>query len=74
MTNERNTPFGRDKEWENIHLSEIQFISEKFDVAQEIVTDAIRACGYDREKIEKYLRERTGRGRGELGENNNAPK
>lgn len=43
---------------------EVRRLCEKFGVEKQIVMDAIRSCGNDRSKIEEYLKERTGRGRG----------
>jgi len=44
---------------------EVRYLSEKFGVEKQIVMDAIRACSGQRELIEDYLKERTGRGRGD---------
>jgi len=53
---------------------EVRYLTEKFGVERQIVMDAIRSCGGDRKLIEEYLKERTGRGRGNsLGESRNAP-
>lgn len=43
---------------------EIKTLGEKFDVGTEIVIDAIRYCNGEKQKIEEYLKERTGKGRG----------
>ena len=43
---------------------EVRYLCEKFGVEKQVVMDAIRACNGDRNNIEEYLKERTGRGRG----------
>lgn len=53
---------------------EVRYLSEKFGVEKQIVVEAIRACSGNRRLIENYLKERTGRGRGDnLTDGRNAP-
>ncbi|HRO42145.1 MAG TPA: DUF3606 domain-containing protein [Flavipsychrobacter sp.] len=53
---------------------EVRYLSEKFGVEKQIVMDAIKACSGKRKLIEDYLKERTGRGRGDnLSDARNAP-
>jgi hypothetical protein len=75
MADNKNMRHGRDR---NLVSSsqpyEVRYLSEKFGVEKEIVLDAIQSCGNDRSKIEEYLNERTGRGRGgSLGGSQNPP-
>lgn len=53
---------------------EVRHLTEKFGVEKQIVLDAIRACNGNRRLIENYLKERTGRGRGNgFSDGRNAP-
>jgi hypothetical protein len=52
---------------------EVRYLTEKFNVSRDIVMDAIQSCGNDRSRIEEYLKERTGRGRGDLNAGQNGP-
>lgn len=61
----KNLRGGRDRERvAAAQLHEVRYLSEKFGVEKQIVMDAIRACAGNRQLIEDYLKERTGRGRG----------
>ncbi len=45
----------------------VSHLCEKYDVGRNIVMDAFERCGNNPAKVEEYLSERTGRGRGSLG-------
>jgi hypothetical protein len=48
---------------------EVRYLTEKYNVSRDIVMEAIQSCGNSRSQVEKYLKERTGRGRGDLTQN-----
>ena len=74
MADNKNMRHGRDRDRVSSGQPyEVSYLSEKFGVEKEIVLDAIQTCGNSRDKIEEYLNERTGRGRGNLGGGQNAP-
>lgn len=52
---------------------EVNYLCEKFGVERQIVMDAIKTCGNDRQQIEDYLKERTGRGRSNFSDGRNSP-
>ena len=71
----RNLRGGRDRDSVSANQTyEVRYLSEKFGVERQIVLDAIRACSGNRRLIEDYLKERTGRGRGNnISDGRNAP-
>jgi hypothetical protein len=74
MADNKDLRHGRDRDRvSSSQPYEVSYLSEKFGVEKEIVKDAIKACGGSRDRIEEYLTERTGRGRGNLGGSQNAP-
>lgn len=75
MADNKNIRGGRDRDRvSSMQPYEVSYLSEKFGVEKDIVVDAIKTCGPSRQKIEEYLNERTGRGRGNLGSSaQNAP-